>query len=182
MMFLFTSSPKIGSKAIRWATSEDVSHFSIVFDESEYGYGIVFHSHFSGVQFDWFNSFYRRNSIVYALKPKAPLQLNEEERIYQAIISKTYGKEYDRTLFLEFAFYALRKKVTGSQIPAKGRLGKNDAYLCTELASHLKQAKPAYVPQILTGDLITPYQLYNNMKTSTELESVPWITQKLLKG
>lgn len=182
MMFLFTTSNKIGARAIRWALNEPVSHFAVVFDESEDGYGIVFHSHFSGVSFDWFKHFYSQNRIVHALRPKEKTSLPTEEKIYQAVVSKMYGKDYDRTLFAEFTFYALRRKLTGKEIPRLGRYGKGDAYLCTEVARNLQAAHPAYLSQTLTGDLITPFQLYTLMKQSESLETVPWITQTLLKG
>lgn len=181
MMFLFTTSNKIGARAIRWALDEPCSHFAIVFDESEAGYGIVFHSHFSGVGFDWFNSFYRQNRILYALRPKKETTLPLEESVYQAIVPKAYGKEYDRTLFAEFCFYALRRRLAGTAIPTKSKWGNNHAYLCTEISKYLQQACPSYVPATLAGDLITPYKLYTLMKSSESLETVPWITQTLLK-
>ena len=174
MMFLFTSSPKIGSRAIRWALDEPCSHFAMVFDERENGYGIVFHSHLSGVSFDWFRNFYTTNRIVVALRPKN-ITLSDEERLYQSIVSRFYGKKYDKKQFLEFAYYALRRKATGSEIPSTSRFGKKDAFLCTEISAGIKEAKPEYFGSPFSGDLITPYQLYFSMLKSNHIEPVPWI-------
>jgi len=177
MMFLFSTSDKIGAKAIRWALDEPCSHFAIVFDEREDGYGVVFHSHLSGVQFDWFRSWHTQNKIVYALRPKS-VQLLEEERIYQAIVSQFYGKRYDAAAFVEFGVRALRRKLFGTAIPARSSFGQKDAYLCTEIAPALQQAKPEYFSAPLTGDLTTPYALFNNMNSSKDLERVPWISDR----
>jgi hypothetical protein len=181
MMFLWTTAPKIGSKAICWALEEPVSHFSMVFDESESGFGIVFQSTLSnGVGFDWFRDFYQAHRIIYALRPK-PITFQEEEKIYQSIVSRSYGAQYDWPLFAEFGFYAIRRRVTGQPLPARGRLGSKSAYLCTELGQSLHEFCPDYVP-LLPGDLITPFQLYNLMKQSESLETVPWITKTLSPG
>lgn len=177
-MFLFTASPKIGSKAIRWALSEPCSHFAICFDESESGMGIVFHSTFSGVKFDWFNHFYRHNKIVYALKPKLnSLQL--EERVYQSIVRRHYGRDYDKRAFCAFAYFALRRKFTGSPIPRSESFGSPNNYLCTELGVSLKELCPEFVPKDLPLELISPYSLYQNMLHSKELENVPWIARRI---
>jgi hypothetical protein len=178
MMFLFTTSNKIGARAIRWALNEPVSHFAICFDETENGYGIVFHSTMNGVKFDWWHDFYKHNKIVYALKPKQ-ITLQQEEAAYQSIVSKHYGRDYDRLAFLAFSYYALRRKLAGTAIPSGQSFGSSNRYLCTELAHSLKQLCPGYVPNPLAAELISPYSLYLNMQQSTLLERVPWITGRL---
>ena len=175
MMFLFTTSNKVGAKAIRWALNEPVSHFATVFDESENGYGIVFHSTLSGVQFAWFKDFYNHNEIVYALRPKS-LSLPLEEKVYQSIVGTHYGKRYDTAAFLAFGYYALRRKLSGATIPSRSTFGANNRYLCTELAHSVKKLCPEFVPNTLADELISPYSLYLNMKQSGQLEHVPWIT------
>jgi len=177
MMFLFTTSNKIGAKAIRWALNEPVSHFATVFDESENGYGIVFHGTLSGVEFAWWKDFYQHNKIVYALKPKYPSLINEEA-VYQAFVGKHYGRAYDSLAFCAFSYYALRRKLTGTPIPERTTIGRSDRYLCTELAHEIKKLRPDFVPNKLADELISPYSLYQNMKTSSELEHVPWITSR----
>jgi len=177
MMFLFTTSNKIGARAIRWALNEPVSHFAICFDETENGYGIVFHSTMNGVKFDWWNNFYQHNKIVYALKPKS-LGLQKEEQVYQAIVRRHYGRGYDIGAFLAFSYYALRRKFTGASIPIGENAGSADRYLCTELAHSLRELCPEFLPQSLPLSLISPYALFQNMHQSKELERVPWIASK----
>ena len=175
MMFLFTTSNKIGARAIRWALNEPVSHFATVFDESENGYGIVFHSTMSGVEFAWWKDFYKHNKIVYALRPKS-LSLPVEEKVYQSIVGSHYGKRYDNLAFLAFGYFALRRKLSGSPIPGRSSFGSADRYLCTELSHSIKKLCPEFIPNTLADELISPYSLYLNMKQSGQLEHVPWIT------
>lgn len=177
MMFLFTTSEKIGSVAIRWALGEPCSHFAVVFDESESGYGIVFHSTLKGgVAFDWFRDFYDHQKIVFALKPKHP-SLFKEEEIYQSLVKKYYGNGYDIGAFAAFSYYALRRKLSGRQIPSMAQFASNRSLLCTEIAQGLKEAAPDLVPFLPPG-LVSPFGLYNVMTQSKELERVPWIGKK----
>jgi hypothetical protein len=184
MMFLFTRSKKIGSRLIRWALSEPVSHVAVVFDEKERennhnGLGIVFHSTFSGgCSFDWFGSFLNTHKVVFALKPKNHFGLMSEEQVYQAIVQNFYGSKYDWRMFLEFSFYALRKKLSGKPIPQISRLGRKKEMLCTELARKITDMKPEFLSGPLPVDLITPFQLFSNLSQSPELEPVPWIASR----
>lgn len=169
MMFLFTSNNLIGSRAIRWALEEPCSHFAIVFDSDPAGFGIVFHSKFSGVQFDWWNNFRQHNQIFRAYEPKDST-LYEEEKIYQSIVGKFYGHDYDKCAFFTFGYYGIRRKLTGLPIPRCPSLSSNRDYLCTEIAQGIQEFCPKYLPSALPLGLISPYELLKNMRDSPAIQ------------
>lgn len=175
MIFAFTKSNLIGSKAIKWALREPVSHVAVIFDEGKsagFKSGIVFHSHFSGVQFSWFEHFSRTNSAVYTLRPKN-LSLELEERIFQTVVQNFYGKDYDARLFVEFFFHAICKKVFGMKLPAKSMWDSKDSFLCTELAARIANELPHFLGwKLPENGLITPYRLYLSMLNSPHMERV----------
>lgn len=168
MRFLFTTSSLIGAKAIRSLLQEPCSHFCVTFDERPNGFGIVFHSSFHGVRIEWANDFLKRNRVVYGLTPREEKGLEFEERIYQSLVSSFYGADYDWGLFAEFGFYAARRRLLGTPIPPRSRIGKSHAYLCTEIAPKIKDVAPEYFGEPLP-EMISPYRLYLSMKRSAEL-------------
>jgi hypothetical protein len=176
MIFAFTKSDLVGSKAIRWALREPVSHVAVVFDEGKragFKSGIVFHSHFSGVQFSWFEHFSRTNQAVYTLKPKN-LSLQLEEEIFQTVVKNFYGKGYDKRLFAEFCYHALCKRLFGTKLPAKSMVDSKDSFLCTELASRIANELPQFLGwKLPENGLITPYRLYLSMLNSQHIERIP---------
>ncbi len=163
MIFLFTKSDLIGSKMIRWALDEPISHCAVVFDAAFDGknhQGIVFHSHFGGVKFSWLKHFYTSNRTIFALRPKDD-SLENEERVYRKIVDNFYGEDYDKKMFFEFSYYALRYKLTGKPIPQESKLGDGQSFLCTELA---KKVADEYLSSPLPDGLISPYTLYKSMR------------------
>lgn len=179
MMFLFTKSKKIGSKAIRWALNEPCSHFAISFDESPKGYGIVLHSHLAGVGLTWFKHFYAQNDIVGAFAIRGEIGLELEESIYQAIVNNSYGSKYDRSAFAYFCFAALRSKLFNIPLPRSNPWQDKRAYLCTEIYSFLVKAHPEIFPPTEQDIGITsPHQIYLLMKSSDKFIEVPWIVDK----
>jgi hypothetical protein len=175
MMFLFTKSEMIGSKAICWALKEPVSHVAVVFDEGFNGKnrsGIVFHSHFSGAQFSWLEHFAKSNRPIFGLRPRH-LTLELEEKIFQTVVRNFYGKEYDSRLFAEFVYHALRYRFKGIPIPRVSKLDSTDSFLCTELAARIANEIPHLLGWHLQQDgMISPYQLYLSMRNSPSIERV----------
>lgn len=173
MMFLFTTSNKIGARLIRWATGEKCSHFATAFDcENPDGKGIIFHSTLTqGVHLEWFGEWIKHNKIVFALKCSQS-DLLSEEKVYQALLNGYYGKKYDWLGFVKFSFYAVRRKLSGRAIPQNIGDGSRNNYLCTEIAEGIKGVHPSLVPAHLPSSLITPYALYQIMSKSTDLRHV----------
>jgi hypothetical protein len=172
MRFLFSTSDKIGAKAIRWGLRSDCSHFAIVFDEDAQGHGIVFHSHMGGVSLDWYSNWLKTNRIVHALEflNRPPLAL--EETIYRAIVDRFDGQSYDVGAFSFWAVAVAANRLFGRPLPTKNLWGRSDAALCTGLAVAL-QGTPIACEALLEVkdfDCIRPYDLYMILKTSPVLK------------
>jgi hypothetical protein len=168
MIFLFTKSRKIGSKIIQWGLDEPASHFAPVYSICpKRTKGIVFHSEFSGFGLDWLQGYLKTVDIVAALEPKS-LTSKEEHDITQKIITKLYGREYDKPAFAYFTYRAARRKLFGHPLPARNEWDTKDI-LCTGIATHLYPLKPDWFSQpIIDGDIMTPWALYQNMKESEQ--------------
>lgn len=175
MIFAFTKSDLIGSKAIRFATNAPTSHFAVSFNEQKGGYGIVFHSSFHGVGIEWLGHFIKRNKIVFALRPKVSIGLAGEEELYQALVQNFYGAEYDWSLLPEFGYHALKQRFIGCPMPAKSKFGSHKAYLCTEIAPKIQEVRPEFFSSPLPTEMISPYTLYKNMYKSSFLEPCSFI-------
>lgn len=123
MKLLFTKSNLIGSKLIRWATEESVSHCAVQIA------GYVIHSTFAdGVHVTTLNDFLSVNTVVDDLiVPRA-----HHKSIYQNLLAEN-GHSYD---FLAFAWLGMSlvwKKLSGHLIPGPNRWASRKAFLCTEV-------------------------------------------------
>lgn len=165
MRLLWTRSPKIGSRLIRWGLGEKASHFAVVFDDRPGGYGLVFHSKFTGVGLEWWGHFQKHNEVVYQITPDTTLE--SEEALYQEILSRYYGSRYDTKALLYWAWRTILKKLFGWPIPPRNAWGDEGAYLCTELAEALTRSPfmPAELKAVTVSDygMVTPQNLYNRM-------------------
>lgn len=166
MIFLFTKSKKIGSKLIRWGLDEPVSHFAPVHAMCPKRMkGIVFHSNFSGFGLDWLQGYLREVDVVLALQPKQ-LDRKESRKISNQIINNLWGKEYDKPAFAYFTYRAARRKLFGTPLPTRNEWDTSDI-LCTGVANQLHKVKPEWFSDpIIDGDIMTPWQLANNMMGS----------------
>jgi len=163
MKLLWTKSNKIGSKLIRWGTNSESSHFCVLFDDKPGGYGIVFHSQFTGVNIKWFGEFQRSNTIVKCLSPK--LKINEEA-LYQILVSNYYGKPYDNLAFLYWTLSVLAHKVFGTDFPTHNQWGDREAFLCTEIGQDLFQLANLKVNKGKDFGMITPDDLFTFFEES----------------
>lgn len=168
MIFLFTKSKKIGSKIIRWGLDEPVSHFAPVYSICpKRTKGIVFHSEFSGFGLDWLQGYLKNVEVVAALQPKN-LDEDEEHFISQRIITKLYGREYDKPAFAYFTYRAARRKLFGHPLPSRNEWNTRDV-LCTGISSYLYPIKPEWFSTpIIDGDIMTPWGLFENMMESNQ--------------
>lgn len=178
MMFLWSTSELAVSKAIRLGLGEDCSHFSIVFDEHEDGYGLMLHSSLMGVELLWFNKFRESHKIIHALRPRPDFALNQEESVFRAIVTKFYGKSYDYKALAYWAWRGFLKRCFGKPIPSVNRWGDRDQFLCTGIAKALESStlKDLGLADIPDFEMISPHALYEIMRKSTALAEVPWIT------
>jgi hypothetical protein len=170
MIFLFTKSGKIGSKLIRWGLNARTSHFAIGFDCTEDGFGVVLHSHYSGVHLSWYDDFARKNEIVYKLKPKKPFSLQEEEELYQSLLKNYYGKGYDIEALAYFSYVGLLHRLFKKPLPDTNPFDSSDKYLCVEIYKGLSKIRPDVFPMPEKSlAIMHPDQVYFLMKQSTLL-------------
>lgn len=113
------------SHLIMWGLNEPVSHFAFIFDNS-----IVFHSDLTGMHISWLSSFLNTHDIVYEIDLQ--LSLEQEETIYQGVITKYDGSGYDYGAFVYFGWRAFLKKCFGKPMPNSNPWGSKDRYLCDE--------------------------------------------------
>lgn len=172
MIFLFSRNGLPGSKLIRWGLDEPVSHFAMSFDESPTGYGIVFHAHFTGVTIEWFEDWQNRNEIVYAFTTKSPLELNQEERIYQVFARRFYGRPYDNIGMAFWIKTILEHKLLGKPIPTENKWGDPMKYLCYEIYEGFNALPFLGLPKVAPNEMITPYQLKQRLEKSPAITDI----------
>ncbi len=97
MIYLFSKSNKLGSKAIRWGLNSDVSHMAILASH-EYEINeqsLVIESRLSnGVDVTWLKTFKEHNEIVTAVKP-IELMPKYSEKLFRELATQIGGDDYD---------------------------------------------------------------------------------------
>ena len=152
MKILFTKSSNIFSKTIRWVFSEKASHVAICFDDR-----VVFHCDLLGTHLAWLGTFDNTREIVYSIK--YDLNLEQQEQIYQNIISQYDEKNYNWPAFFYFFWRATLFKIFGVAMP-KDNPWTNNGMLCTEI---IKCLNP-YVKIPESIEIMTPQSLYFELK------------------
>lgn len=149
IQIVFTKNNSCLSKLIRWLSNEPVSHAAIIFDKK-----IVFESNLYGTHPKWFCSFIKKNIILLSLDLK--MTLEQEEDIYLQI-PQYDAKPYDFGALFYMIYRGLLYKLFNLPIPRTNLFGREDQFLCVELAKILD-------PTLENLDTITPYQLYLKLK------------------
>lgn len=136
MKFLFVSSPKIGSRIIRWALKARSSHFAICFDEDPFiENAIVFHSYgVAGTHLVWFEDFIANYKVEYALTLKGQTTLEQEESVYKKIIRESRAKGYDFWALAWWVWHGALERFFGKKIPLENGWQRDGYALCTQLA------------------------------------------------
>ncbi len=159
MKVIFTKSSLPLSVVIRGILSEPVSHFGIVFDN-----GIIFHSNLLGTHIEWYGSFKKHCEIVYEIE--YPMTLEQEEAVYQSILTTYDDHGYDYGALFYFGYRALLFRIFGIALPKKNEWAQSDKFLCTELVGTL----PDYILplSVKTEDLslTSPYKLYLQLEAA----------------
>jgi len=161
MIFMFTTSNMPASKLIRWGLNEPASHFAIMFNN-----GIVCHQSFTGFTIDWYPHWKKRNVIVKRLTPHRQT-IGGDRDLMTLLATKFAGKKYDYLGFLYFSWRAFLRKFFRLPLPPINRLGDDPSVLCTGLGKEIANQLPKYFSYDTRDfDIITPYQLYENMVNS----------------
>jgi hypothetical protein len=166
MIFLFTTTNKVGSRLIRWGLDEPASHFAPVYSICpKRTKGLIFHSDFGGFQLDWLQGYLKTVNVVKAIEPIV-LSKEDEHYITQKIITKLYGKGYDIPAFIYFTYRAALRKLLTKPLPPINEWNTDDI-LCTGIADYLYKHMPHWFAYpVKSGDIMTPWQLSENMVAS----------------
>jgi hypothetical protein len=160
MMLLWTTSDRWASRAIRWASYSDFSHFAVSFDEDEDGAGIVFHSGPRGTELVYMREFLKTHRIVHALELWDDLPLEREEKIYKAILATEAGREYDYGALAWWAWRALLRRTIGKPIPPINEWQSSARRLCTGIAPAVMSALGIELKKKVDFEMIELDKLY----------------------
>ena len=145
------------SKFIMWGLKEPVSHFAVVFDDK-----IVFHSDLLGVRIMWYPSFLKTHEVVYEMD-FSNATLDQQEEVWQSIVTKFDGKGYDYKAFLYFTWRGILWRFFKKTFPSSNPWGSDSAFLCTEIAKTLPDwVVPASIKSKDLG-MVSPYKLWEMM-------------------
>lgn len=152
MKIIFTKGNSILSKLICWGLNEPVSHVAFVFDDK-----IVFHSNLLGLHIEWFNTFKKKCQIIFEIDYNTDLE--NEEDIYQEVISINDGKSYDFAAFFYFIWRGFLYKFFNKPIPIVNKWNNEHQDLCVEVIRYFNKQLP-----IKDLSIISPYKLYLILK------------------
>jgi hypothetical protein len=164
MIFFFTTSKKIISRLIRWATGQDCSHFALCFDE----HGIVLHAQSDGVKIEWIESFRRKHEIVHELSVSKKFKLEKWSEFYRDIVTRNINLPYDYGALFFFPVMLVARCLG---FKYKHNLwGSRKAWLCVELAEVIKEWNIIKCDWPDNFEITTPHELYLAMRKSKDVE------------
>jgi hypothetical protein len=150
MEIWFTYNNTVGSKLIRWALNEPVSHVAIKLES-----GIIVHSKFfEGVTIDWALDFKRHNTVydVY----NTYLSPTQERIVLANVLNQYADKSYDYGAFAYFCWRVFLNKAFARPYPSRFKLASNRKFICTELAERFLGTTPSTI--------LSPYKLLQQLK------------------
>lgn len=165
LSLLFTTSDKPLSRLTRWGLETDCSHFAVGFDIHRPS-GIIFHSNVVGVELAFYREFQKNNRIIHALGTYG-LSLEDEEKVYLAIVSKAYGGSYDYGAWAFWALNILGNKLFNLDVSKKNLWNSKNSYLCTEIyqgLSGLHVSDHVTFPRIDNTSMIKPHEIYEVLR------------------
>lgn len=160
LMFVKSNAPL--SKLIMWSTSEPVSHFAIgiTLNNKATDY-LVFNSDLYGVRVLWSTDFLKSHKIVYEIDYDLDdVQTND---FTQKVIDRSIGSPYNFIELVSCGLLALYSKISKKPTPKTSWFGREDEFMCTDLARLLPQSMTHDQP-IEVHEVLTPYQLYQRLK------------------
>jgi hypothetical protein len=138
MIFIFTTSNKIGSRLIRWGLNSDVSHFAIA-ETNVYDAFVLDSTLEENVSVKKLNDFQRSHQIVYAFESNT-LDFKTSQSLFTKVYSELKNKKYD---YKGIAWLGLTvlfcKKLFGRPLPKSNQWADTDDFFCSEIANILKK-------------------------------------------
>lgn len=162
MKLIFSTSNRLGSRAIAWGTDGEASHVALLFDEDTDD-GVIFHATGAhGTLPMWFSEFKKKNKIVYALEFSPALGSEVEDRIFKKMITEYAGQKYDYKALLFWLVMGLRRKIFGTALPDRNAWAKAGYNLCTAMIGLLAKEIPSlfWGPNI-DWEMISPDAIYH---------------------
>jgi hypothetical protein len=155
MRLLFCYSDKIGSRVIRWALQEEVSHVAVEFDS-----GLVVEATLTGIRLDWSTNFRSNHCIPYEFPTIMELEAEGQLVWMSNLMALFVGQKYDYAAFVYLAWRVLLLRVLGLPIPGRNKWNKKGRFMCTELATAILAEDP--------DPTITPMGLYTKLKSELD--------------
>jgi len=167
MIFLWTTSNRVGSKLIRWGRGDDCSHFSVCWDQLVEDlpreHWLVTESRIrSGVKADWLSVVEKTSAIQHQIK--FDISPSDERSLYGKFIKEMGGKQYDSDGVVFFALSSLAEKL-GFPKASKNPWASRRNVFCTETIEVFRDylnGLGAELPE-RTG-LLEPHDLYELLK------------------
>ena len=159
MIYIFSTSDKIGARLIRWGTGEKVSHMAIGQGLGLKWFTPVVESRLlQGVSKTDYGAFTKHNRVVYALKEKGMTHA-VSERLFDKNLD-FIGEDYDwKGVAFLAATVIVCLKILRVELPNTNRWGDKEDYFCSEMLfaneSHLRAIgvnMDKYSKQMLTPD------------------------------
>ena len=156
----FSTSSHLFSKLIRILTKSKASHayFRFGIDNEE----VVCHANGTGVNFDYYKTFIKKNSVV---KEYELLLTQENEKKVIAYVISQLDKPYDKLAVVGFA-WVLINKAFGRKI--KNPIRNKSAYFCSELTLEALKIVNFKGLDSLDRETTTPEDLMEFMDKSSE--------------
>jgi hypothetical protein len=162
MRVIETKSNSILSIIIRWAFGSKGSHILFSFDSDRW----VVHSNLLGVNIRLFKNFMKHVEIVDQIEYK-DLSLDDEEEIFQSLLTDTSEEPYDYPGFLYFIWRGFLFKAFGTKLPKTNAWGRSNMQLCTEMIGKLPKSLTK-IPDDLDLGITTPDQAMQILKEATK--------------
>jgi len=155
MKMIWTKSALPFSKLVRYGLGTDCSHFAIVFDTP--AGGLMFESNLLGTHPKFYKSALAHMEVVHQID--LPLHIVDEDEVWDEVVARLDGREYDWGAFFYFCWRGALKKFFARPLPKKNAWAKDGTDLCVEVFSAVKKytaLKDVAIELSMTG----PHELY----------------------
>ena len=175
MIFLWSTSNRVGSRLIRWGRETDCSHFAIAWDgigkDIPQSHWLITESRLStGVKADWLSVFKKHNKIVHSLRVR--VDQKTERDYYCKYIREMGGRQYDTSAIAFFGMLSLAEKIGFKEV-AKNPWNSGQRVFCTETAKLFDPLFKENGIDLGQYSLLDPHELYVKLVLQDLFKVVP---------
>lgn len=174
MIFLWSTSNRLGSRLIRWGRGDDCSHFAICFDKLLPGdcqdCWLVAESRLEfGVKPEWMGVWKKKNRVVHALEWVGP---DIEAEAYQAFVNHMAGREYDKAAVSWLVVDSLLIKLGIKNPYDTNKWGARESVYCQEVLGAIRDILSRNGVSMTVRDLemLDPHDAYAMLVTSNKFK------------